>query len=225
MVTKHARLKPVSAENAPVIGVAITITKGGNTHAGIVYRDEKDKPRLLHLEFHKSLKNDPIGPDYLCADPELEIEDAEVVGGYCRQIATDNPPIWFAIHYNPHAKFAKFKEKMAFTGDDKGLNCSTFVLTIFSSAGPRLIDTSNWPKRPEDKAWHEKLVKFLESTDASPAHIKRVKKDIGCARIRPEEVAGACLEEVPPYAKFQACELNGQYVVAEIVKHTGRGKK
>ena len=45
-----------------------------------------------------------------------------------------------------------------------------------------------------------------------PDHAALIERDIGCPRIRPEEVAGACLEDVLP-AGFDRCESNGHFLV------------
>jgi hypothetical protein len=224
MATKSARLKRiVSAKDAPVVGVALTITEGRNTHVGLIYRDDEDKVWLLHLAFHCELVSEVFPASYICADPELEYEDAEAVAGHCRLIADDMPTIRFALHYNPKATFSRSGNRMLLLKEGKGLNCSTFVLTVFQSAGPRLINKDGWPKRDSDKSWQKHLVEML-SKRAPAWHTRRVAKDIGCARIRPEEVAGACLEDVLPAqpAAFAACERNSLIVIDALQKHTRR---
>ena len=109
---------------------------------------------------------------------------------------------------------------MALSMEGKGLNCSTFVLTIFHEAGPTLVNFAGWPKRASDRAWHQHLVKLLRPL--VPAwYFKKVVKDIGCARVRPEEVAGACLEDDLP-TSFPPCEANGRHVLQGAERHTGR---
>jgi hypothetical protein len=60
------------------------------------------------------------------------------------------------------------------------------------------------------------LIKWLWP-EAGCKHIKRIIPDVGRARIRPEETAGACLEDELP-ALFAQCERNGK-VVVELVDH------
>jgi hypothetical protein len=221
MPTNHNRLKDITNINdAPVVGVAVTVTNERNTHTGILYRDENDRVWLLHLRFHCSLENRDFDPSYLCAEPDLEPEDAEVVAGHCRSIARDNPPIWFAIHYNTRARIGEEAGRMALSMEGKGLNCSTFVLTVFQSAGPALVDFARWPKRASDRAWHRHLMSMLRPR-VPLWYFKKVAKDIGCARVRPEEVAGACLEDGLPVS-FPQCEASGRHVLRAVEGHTGR---
>ena len=95
------------------------------------------------------------------------------------------------------------------------MNCSTFVLTVFQSAGPKLIDPIGWPDRPdEDRKMQRQLIQWLWP-EAGCKHIKRLMPDVGRARIRPEETAGACLEDELP-AQFSECERSGKIVVSLI---------
>lgn len=99
-------------------------------------------------------------------------------------------------------------------------NCSTFVLTVFAEAGPSLIDFTTWRTRESDAKWHRHLVAFLKRCAPEP-HWKKVEQDIGCARVRPEEVAGACFEDPVP-ANFDQCEANGAFALGEVAKHVRR---
>jgi hypothetical protein len=227
MVTKRNRLKRIAKpDDCPIVGVAITITRHRNSHAGIVFRDTQDRVRLLHLAFHHDLKYESFnGAEYLCADPEFEHEDAEIVAAHCRLIASiaPNTPtayIKFAIHYNPAARIRVQGQTITVEHEGKGLNCSTFILTVFARAGPSLIDFTTWRTRESDAKWHRYLVNLLKRCAPEP-HWKKVEQDIGCARVRPEEVAGACLEDPVP-ANFDQCEANGVFALGEVAKHVRR---
>jgi hypothetical protein len=224
MATKRDRLKTISSlEDCPIVGVGITITHFNNSHTGIIFRDTQDRVRLLHLAFHHDLKNDAFNSaEYLCADPEFDYEDAEIIAAHCRLLASLAPTtrIKFAIHHNPAARLKLQAQTVTVEHDGKGLNCSTFVLAVFAEAGPALIDFSTWRKRDADARWHKFLISLLKK-HAPESHWKKVEQDIGCARVRPEEVAGACLEDGLP-AHFEKCEANGFFALAEVAKHVGR---
>lgn len=183
MVAKYSRLKPIrKAADCPIVGVAVTITPKRNTHAGIIYKDIDDHPRLLHLAFHQDLQDVPFDPtEYLCADPQFEHnEDAEAVAAHCRLIA-ERPKmadIKFAIHYNPKARIrASSGNTTLVLYEGKGLNCSTFVLAVFSHAGPALVDFSGWQPRPEDIKWQKQLLEFLKKCGVPASYWKKVAKD------------------------------------------------
>ena len=134
-----------------------------------------------------------LDPSYLWVAPNIELEDAEIVAGHCRSIARDRPPIWFSIRADAKTKLIEVRGKVSLKSPYEGMNCATFVLAVFQWAGPMLVDLKGWKKRPRDKKWHEQLIKWLQARKSPAWYVKKVTKDIGCIRVRPEEVAGACL--------------------------------
>jgi hypothetical protein len=227
MPNNISRLK-TSLSKGDVIGVAVTITEEHrNTHTGIAYRDQAGRIKILHLRFHYDLADEDIDPSYLCAVPDLDAEDQEIIAGHCRSIARDKPPIWFAIRADAKTRLVVRNGKFGLTNHREGMNCSTFVMAVFHFAGPTLVDLTEWRKRESDRLWHEQLVKWLkEKKPPRPPiwYVNKVEKDIGCARVRPEEVAGACLEDYHPVA-FAECERNGKIVLQATAKHTHRNSK
>ncbi len=208
----------------PIVGVAITISPYlNNTHTGILYRDAQQRTRLLHLRFHYDLHSEPFDGSYICVDLELEIEDAKSVAQWCQLIANDSSkfPVRFAINYNPNATLRREQGRPVIRSYGKGLNCATFVIILFKEIGINLVNFDRWPKRPRDAVWHKRLLEELRKhTDVSPGYFRRVERDVGCARVRPEEVAGAGLEYDLP-ASFAQCEANGVFVLEKISQHTG----
>jgi hypothetical protein len=215
-------------DTAPTAALAIARMPQGHTHVGIVYRegDASNRLRLLHLAFHKVLCNDPIGASMYCPKlrrrllrvaPAIEEEDAINVAIYCRGIARHHPELPYGLSYNDDGCFEVTEERaeLRLPEERKWRNCATFVLTVFKAAGPRLVDPSDWPARPEeDRQWQAKLVRWLWP-EAGGRHIKRILPDIGRARIRPEETTGACLEDESP-AVFRQCKPNGRIVLSVL---------
>lgn len=77
----------------------------------------------------------------------------------------------------------------------KGLTCATFVLAVFEASGFKLAHLDTWPiGREGDKKWQESIIKVLKEKKADENHITMAESEIGIARFRPEEVAGASLE-------------------------------
>jgi hypothetical protein len=85
------------------------------------------------------------------------------------------------------------------------------VLIVSLQAGTRLIPLESWEERPEDREWPPSRPDLLIRTNAPPGHLEGVRMEIGCARIRPEGVAGACLEEDRP-ASLARCRDDGRAI-------------
>lgn len=211
----------------PGVAVAVGIMPQGNTHTGIIYREDDETSRLsmLHLAFHLNLRIDNIDNNmycsetksrFLCIVPRLEFEDAVAVAAHCRAIARFRPDILYGLSYLEDGRFEVTDSSVdLFFPENTGwLNCSTFVLTVFASAGSALVDPKGWPARPqEDSLWQAKLVGMVaRHPKVTPEHVRRIRRDVGTARIRPEETAGAALEDELP-APFNQCEPNGQVIL------------
>lgn len=100
---------------------------------------------------------------------------------------------------------------------DTAESCATFVLAIFQSLQLPLVDLRSWPTRPEDVPWQEKIVAYLRSSSnpATQAHAERVAQDIGCARLRPEEVAAAASATSLP-ASFAHVQQAASVIIAAL---------
>jgi len=100
----------------------------------------------------------------------------------------------------------------------KGLTCATFIVAVFESLGYESpIDISTVPLRDEDVAWQRSLVRHMGQWGASVTHLQAVANDIGCKRLRPEEVTAACLLEDWPVSYPRA-----EPKAAEILSDIGR---
>ena len=172
---------------------------GSSTRDG----DEGDRLRLLHLAFHKVLCDDPIsgamyGPKrncrFLCAVPAIEEEDAINVAIDCRGIARHRPQLPYGLSDNDDGCFEVTEERaeLRLPEERKWLNGSTFVLTVFKSAGPKLVDPADWPDRPEeDRRWQAKRVQWLWP-EAGCRYIRRsypTSAEPGFAPRRPRALA------------------------------------
>lgn len=99
-----------------------------------------------------------------------------------------------------------------------GFTCSTFVLRLFSSTGITLIDEPTWEtgrseaRIEEDTAAQKKLVEFLRDRD--PAHAAAVEREIGCTRIRAEEVAAASASTKPPVTFSDVVEVGARLLAS-----------
>jgi hypothetical protein len=205
-----------------MVTVAICRTRHGSTHTGMVYRDFDGRLLLFHQAWHHETRNElldeariDLGGPFLCVSPDIDRDRARNLAALCEMIAATGEPIAYALRDDPEALFDEHTGRLTLpTG--KGLSCSTFVLALFRSARLPLVDTTDWPlDRPGDRAFQELVVSILERTGASPDHVAAVRVEIGCARIRPEEVAGAALLSVLP-VRHPSAEAAGQVLVERL---------
>ena len=101
-------------------------------------------------------------------------------------------------------------------GAASGATCASFVLIVFSSAGIELVDPV-WPRRPHlDDPNHQRLITILGvHGGVDGPYISRVRKELPCPRVAPEEVAGSGmypdLQERPADQEF--ADRAGQWIM------------
>jgi hypothetical protein len=205
----------------------IAVAAKPGRHAGVVYRAANGSPALLHLANHLDLQNDePAPPRYVWVEPALEYEDAVSLAGYCRlvwQALSGRRGIPYGLRYDEDVGFDPDTGDLICGDDGRGMTCATFVVHLFRSAGNPLLYGNEWPNdRPGDRERQEELIAMLRRM-GDPEYQRQadlISGQVGCPRIRPEEVAGACLETELP-AHFDACERNGQYILS-LIQAAGR---
>jgi len=187
----------VRPEDIPVLAIGICQTVYGNTHVGVVHRELGGQLLFFHQAWHHQTHNQPLhdasrelGGVFLSVVPDIEMDRARAIAGLFRLIARTGQSVAYALRDDPQTMFDEVTGRLVMP-NGKGLNCATFVLVLFRTARLPLVDTTDWPQRPEDKEMHERLIAMLTRTGASSDHIQAVREEIGCVRVRPEEVAGA----------------------------------
>ena len=208
------------------IGVAIAIGRINapphNTHTGVIYRD-RDGLRMIHLGWHHQLHDWQwkYNENYAYVIPSIPQERANAVAALCRLVRRKHPRIPYAFRLVEDLRFNMTTGDIILSKGAYGLNCATFVVIIFLEVGIRLIELKIWEARTEDAEWQQQLLGLLIATNAPTEHIEAVRTETGCARIRPEEVAGACLEEKLP-ASFTQSRDNGRAIL-DAIDHQGIG--
>lgn len=203
------------------LAIYIKSTGIGSFHAGIVYLSYGVR-YLFHQEFHLKTTQEVFDGNVLDRSVRFVVVDCEnerldSLIGLLRLVAKTNEPIGYALKYFPDIKFDTLNGKLLL-GSGLGLSCSTFVMVLFVSAGYPLVDHSTWPTelRAGDLDRQNELVKTLElhkvRFNVSEEHINEVKKEIGCVRYRPEEVAGAAFYSPLPIGFINA-ELAGVHLL------------
>jgi hypothetical protein len=216
MDTSRFALQP---DETPWIAVSIERTTPCNTHAGIVYRDAGQKLRHLHFAWHERLLDVDCRSDLPCARPNVDPADELFLAGFCGKIARSaaNSAIPYNLKHDPEVNFDPQTGTVRFGPESTGLGCATFVIAAFRSSGNALIDMSAWPAaNSEDVAVREVLIDSLRAGDSGKrAQADRIESEINSPRVRPEHVAGACLEDAYP-VKHKQCDENGQWVDSQL---------
>jgi hypothetical protein len=204
------------------IAIGIGRTGYGTTHTGVAYRHSDGLVHLFHQAFHCDTKDGPIGREatsiqgpFFCVVPKVEPDRASAIAGLWEFIAKTGQPIGYALKDDEEAVFNEDTGRLVMP-NGIGLSCSTFVLALFRSAKFPIIDTHGWPtNRPGDREAQESLVTMLEMLCNDASHVEAVRKEIGCERIRPEEIAGAALYSGPS-VRYQEVEDAGLFILGGL---------
>lgn len=186
-----------------------------NTHTGVVYRNPDDGQLFhLHLAWHNiRIRNSVFRDGLFFAVPDIPEERRRFIPRLCRRIADNPQRLTYALRYPQNARFVIDTGELVTDGN--GLNCATFVLTLFAAYGIDLVQIGTWPLRPQDREWHVRLVAMIRADD--PPHADRLESEIGRQRARPEEVAGAALYQFDEYpVEFEAAQLAASWIVPII---------
>ncbi|WP_163869207.1 hypothetical protein [Myxococcus eversor] len=171
--------------------------------------------KLLHFRWHHFVASDVLSNTesstrYRWVALNLPEEVAEVISQFCsvfeeKHRAAPSRHIGSGLRYTD----GTFKsDPLGFlTNDGCGLTCATFVMALLKTYGLELLRQEEWPQRLEDQSFHERIVQELEEKGAETEHVEAVRKEIGCARYRPEEVAAAALLGEFPVGFNQASSL------------------
>lgn len=146
--------------------------------------------------------------------PAIDDIDLASLAGFCSLLNAKCPKLPYGLRFGT----SSFDDSGRFVAgpNETGLTCATFVIAIFEWAGVPLIDISTWQARAEDEQAQRALVEVLRgSRDATPEHIVAVEREIGCIRVRPEEVAASSTLPERPLNFADAARI-GAEVLAEF---------
>lgn len=214
-----------SQESRPVTeiehaAIAVRIFSEGGRHIGVLYRDGSNADViLLHLAWHHDLRNESPHRAFLWLSPSLPQRRLRQVAAMCRKIWRSNgrATIPYAFSW-PSDSFDDETGEYLLGPTRRGLTCASFVLAVFEAAGLRLVNYESWPvNRTDDHEWQEWVITTLETSNppATAEHIAAVKSQLGAARFRPEEVAGAALVTPLP-VEFEIAAEHGLMVLGRL---------
>ncbi|MEX2174142.1 MAG: hypothetical protein WD872_07255 [Pirellulaceae bacterium] len=208
------------------VSVSVERNQQCNLHAGIVHRTGENEVKKLHFGWHRSLYNYFVTGPVVCAIPDVAKPAHRLwLAVFCGLVADNIPKrnIPYSLKHDEDVAFDERTGEVKFGNEDSGLNCATFVVAVFRCAGHPLINSKGWPKASiDDIAIQKQSVRsMLDSSDPDiQQQGRKNSRDIGTPRIRPDHVAGACLEkEAAGPARFAACEANSAHVVTALDSH------
>jgi hypothetical protein len=210
-------------ENRPLsdiahAAIAVRSVDSKQRHIGVLHREDgSSEVMLLHLAWHHDLRDQLPGPNYLWIDTPISGQRLRQVAAICRKVWRSNQRAVPYAFSAPNDCFDHVTGRFLLGPTRYGLTCVSFVLAVFEAAGLRLIQYEAWRARVEDREWQEMIVQHLETGNppASADHIAAVRTEIGSARYRPEEVAGAATMSQIPVDFQTACQL-GEQVLRQL---------
>ena len=206
------------SEHDQIGAIAVLCTGDADQrHTGILHR-VAGTLRVLDLQWHHRLRNDPPPAAFVWVCPPLAEEDADSLAAFCRLLWTRHEReqgIPYALRFESTC-FDRATGALLLGGGALGLTCATFVLAVFHSLRLPLVDPAAWPPRDEDSAWQARIVTLLRASrdPSAQAHADRVAAEIGSARFRPEEVVAAASARQLPASFAHATERAGQVLNA-----------
>lgn len=186
-------------EEGCLLGIVININRKWNKqrHCGIAF-NLQGEPRVLHLATHNEVLCEKELNDFLCwIKPEIHPDLQQVFCTYLEvlgeAVEKGQKDIPYGFLYDDYARIEP-DGTLILAGQECGLTCATFVLTLFHSQGFDLVDLNSWNSRDEDRSWFYQIIsyfidKFFTKGKMSLYHIKRLLSEVGCPRFRPEEIA------------------------------------
>ena len=198
-----------------ILGVAIGTPNPENTqqrHVGLIYRIDDSGPRLCHLAWHFMLKDEPLPADYFWGSSGLDPVNKVFMAAYVASLKQNASDVPYGIDYS--GIYFDDQGRYIVQPLGRGLTCATFILAVFARNGFDLVETENWPERPDDIEWQQQIIGALTNR-ASREHIEAVKQSIGAKRFRPEEVAAGVISENIPL-NFSAARVLAQEILHDM---------
>lgn len=201
------------------VAVSVESTTDCTAHAGMLFRDANRALFILHLTGHENVRKDTPSPVAAYAIPNLDEEDQLFLSGLCDRIwkARNMQLIPYAFRSDTNISFDRATGELVMKPGTPGLDCASFVMKIFESAGHRPIDDSGWPPAGDTgRKARKKIMEWMNQSGQNAAQqAQRIAAQLNDPWIRPEDVAGACLEDAWP-VNANICQANGDYVRGEL---------
>lgn len=198
----------------PYIAVGITSPSADQMHAALLYKDADEGVRALHFCWHHIGRDEEAPHGYHWVEPRMRASQARSIAAHCRRVAEARTlhQVPFAFRFNDDVRFDTETAQLLGPAG-QGLTCATFVLAMFATAGAKLVAASDWPARPCDAFWFERIIGLL--THNHPDHARALSEQTDAVRFRPEEVVAAAAQPTRPVA-FEVALRNGRDVLGRM---------
>lgn len=201
------------------IGVAIKEVMPNRRHVGLFY-DFDGESRFLHLGWHQDVRDQPFPfqDEYLGATFGIELDRIAKIAlaGFLNAVEASIGLVPYGIDFDLAINAITPEATLAPMPLGKGMTCATFVAAVLNAASYMPIAPGTWSSDdPEDIEWQHWVIEMMEKTQVPQEHIAKVREDLGCKRLRPEQIAGACTMASWPVTKDDANEIAAR-VLADL---------
>lgn len=214
------KLDLLKVDQSFIVGLGI-LDNQGQRHIGFIYLDDKQTVyKICHFCWHRVLRNENLrNDDYTVESLKIEETNQTYLVSALDLVTNLNSN---HIPYGFRVPIQVFDNEYRYVGNGlgEGLTCATFVKSIFTANGYRIIDEGTWQIRDEDIQWQNQIVDTLKRdlNIVDLEHIKEMEKSIGkVVRFRPEQVyvAGVGGESDWPL-RFEDADSLAQKIVQQI---------
>lgn len=188
-----------SGHHVPRAAVYLSQSEDLGTHTGIIYRDEGGQLACLDFYLEGVIASRRWNGKWPHVIPNADDDALENLSSLCRVVAQryrrGTPEHLFGFSRDARAFINQLTGQLNL-GDAAGASCASFVLIVLSTARIELVTSGDeWPYRPRvDDARHAQLLDVLATVPRfTAADLARIRSELPCPRVAPEEVIAACM--------------------------------
>ena len=191
-------------------------------HTGFVFLDnEHGKPMIAHLADRYKLEKGRLRGYGVLWLSFISERNAALITTELRMLGMKEADMLNGIINIGGTKFSGGVAIPNSSVEGDSLTCATFILCMLEQFGFNIIDRNSWKITDEDTQWQDGMVKILEPylMVKLPEHYALQMASVGkVARIRPEQMVGACgIFDYVPVQYKDACEA-GKIVLEKLDK-------
>ncbi len=176
------------------VAVVVVERSGPGLHCGVVYHASTGEPRYLHLAWHLDLRDEPSLPTGWWVVPSLDDDVLEDAATQAEAVAKSYRDGRVPYAFD-RADASILADGRLHLGRSHGLTCASFIALLFESSRASLVEMGSWgqdtsaAREEADRAAQQRIVEWLR--EGYPEQAALLDAEIGCARLRPEEIAAA----------------------------------